>query len=587
MYDAWGIADGYYGVDGRWRYTPVETRDLLREAIGDAVPAPPILVADAGSARELPGRHRLVLEGEVDRGEVDSLPADLPIGYHQLIPHDGGPPTTLIVAPRRCPQAPWLSGKGGWGVAAQIYSLWRPDGWGIGDLADVSALANELAERGGSALLLSPLHAPSPTAPHEASPYYASSRRWLNPMLIPMIGPSPIGNGSDGLIDRNRVWPAVRRALFERFRRVAADAQWRQWADDEGDHFRLYALWTALAERLGPRWREWPTELRHPQTAALASLLTSDRALADACDFHRWVQWLARRNLDGIAASSPVTLIGDLAVGSSPDGADTWIDQDMIALDVSIGAPPDPFNRDGQMWGLPPTIPSRLRAAGYLPFIEIVRAALRGMGGLRIDHVMGLFRQFWIPTGSEAGKGTYVASHAEELLAIVRVEATRAGAFIIGEDLGNVEQGVRDLLHANGMLGTKLWWFDPPPSKWTTDTLAMVTTHDLPTIMGVRSHTDGSPEMAAKLQQAAPYTATAKSALVAAAPHIEIAKSAATLCLATLEDLAGCTERPNTPGTSGDTHPNWCRRMAATTAEIFAGEPGRTIIEAVSTTRPG
>ena len=577
VYDEWGIADGYHGVDGRWRYTPAATRDALRAVIGEPVPKSPLMFVGAGSSHALPGRHHLLLEGGADGGEVDAVLADVSIGYHQLTPIDGRPSTTLIVAPDRCRAAPR-----GWGVAAQIYSLWRPDSWGLGDLVDVSALAKQIAERGGNSLLLSPVHAPTMTAPHDASPYYPSSRRWLNPMLIPMEGVAPVANLPGALIERGRVWPAMRRELLERFRRVAADAPWCAWADAQGTDLHNFCTWTALAERLGPRWRTWPVEFQRPGTPKLVALRATDPAFGEACNFHEWLQWLARRTLDAVTASSPVAIIADLAVGSSPDGADSWHYQDLMALDVSIGAPPDPFQPDGQVWGLPPFIPARLRAAHYRPFIDIVRAAMHGVAGLRIDHVMGLFRQFWIPATGEPSEGTYVQMPSEELLAIVRLEAARADAFVIGEDLGTVEDSVRDSLRASEMLGTKVWWFDHDTANWPTTTLAMVTTHDLPTIAGVWNHTDGTVELAARLQQAAP-NATLRATAVAL--HTEIAASDATLCLAMVEDLAGSSERPNYPGTTSSTHNNWCHRMNATTETILNREPASAIVAAMAAAR--
>lgn len=528
MYDEWGIADGYHGVDGRWRYTPKATRDHLRASIGSPLPL-------VGGAQ------------------------------------------TVAAAPARCRDAPR-----GWGVAAQIYSLWRPDSWGIGDFADVSALAKAVAQHGGNSLLLSPLHAPTMTAPHDASPYYPSSRRWLNPMLLPMDGLASVKNAPGALIERARVWPAMRRELLKRFRRVASDAPWRGWAAEKGDDLQLFCTWTALAERLGPRWREWPEDYRRPDSPALAALRASDALFAEACEFHAWLQWLAERTLRAVTGTSPVALIADLAVGASPDGAESWQHQDLMAGNVSLGAPPDAFNPDGQYWGLPPYVPGRLRAAGYHPFVDIVRAALRGMSGLRIDHVMGLFRQFWIPEGASPAEGTYVQLPADDLLAIIRVEAAQANAFIIGEDLGNVEQSVRSALRDNAMLGTKVWWFDDNVNAWPERTLAMVTTHDLPTIAGVWKHADGTPEFFARMQNAAPGAALTPTA---ATLHRQIAASNATLCLATMEDLAGRSDRPNYPGTTSATHNNWCHRMNATSDKILASEPARSIIGAMASER--
>ncbi len=577
VYDEWGISDGYFEVNGTWHDTPVATREYLRSAMGQLPASLPMWFIEEGSTHTLNDRCQLTLEDGSDWGEIASVPAEMPGGYHQLSPVDGGPVTTLVSAPAECLDAPT-----GWGVAAQVYSLWRADGWGMGDLRDVEALGQEVDARGGTSLLLSPLHAPAPTNPQEASPYYPSSRRWLNPLLIPLDGSSPVSNDAGGLIDRSRIWPARRRALMERFIHASDGSEWRAWAEAQGDELWQYCAWNALAERLGPRWQEWPAEFRHPSSPSVRELPTHDAQFATTRSFHAWVQWFATRTLERTAAGAKVGLIGDLAVGCSPNGADTWLHQDLMALGVRIGAPPDPFNAAGQEWGLPPFIPARLRAVQYRPFIAMVRAACQSMAGLRIDHVMGMFRQFWIPEGGSPVDGTYVQLPADDLLAIIRLEAHRAGAFVVGEDLGTVEPAVHDALRASHILGTKVWWFDTNPLRWPELNLATVTTHDLPTVLGVWNHTDGTPEMAAALQQTvAANTGNAASVEL----HLQVAASPAQLCLVSLDDLAGCTERPNHPGTLGDEHPNWCRRMPADSATIMSGTPGAAILAAVATER--
>jgi 4-alpha-glucanotransferase len=252
--------------------------------------------------------------------------------------------------------------------------------------------------------------------------------------------------------------------------------------------------------------------------------------------------------------------------------------QDLLALDVRIGAPPDPFNAEGQDWGLPPFVPSRLRAAAYAPFVGMVRAACQGMGGLRIDHVMGLFRQFWVPAGGGPTDGAYVRMPADELLAVVRIEATRAGAFVVGEDLGTVQPEVHTAMHAGGILGTKVWWFDPHPHDWPAANLATATTHDLPTVAGVWAGTDGSASMRADLLAAVGDADGAQAASVAL--HAQVAGSPCVLTLAGIDDLAGCVDRPNLPGTIGGA--NWRRRMPASTEAILRDEPGASIVAALT-----
>lgn len=590
MPDSWGIADGYHAVDGAWHDTREATREALRTAMGRPVEDLDPVWGDAvwfvvhGTTAHLPAPARLVTELGEDRGVIGTLPADLAPGYHTLRPDGAGPETWLVVHPETCPAPPH-----GWGVAAQVYSLWRPDGWGIGDLADVGALGAAVAARRGSVVLLSPLHAHAPTLPQEPSPYYPSSRRWLDPLLIPIDGmpPASIDNSPGRIVDRDAVWAAKRDTLELRFATERARPDWQAWAAEHAD-LDAFCTFNALADAHGSRWQEWPEHLRRPVDAS-TSADVKDPSFVARHAFHGWCQWLVRHELDRAAQQARRTLIGDLAVGCSPDGADAWIHQDLMALGVRIGAPPDPFNLDGQDWGLPPFVPWRLRRACYAPFIAMLRSALTSMAGLRVDHVMGLFRQFWIPAGGGPAEGAYVHLPAEELLAIVCLEAHRAGAYVVGEDLGTVQPEVRAALRATGILGTKVWLFDTDVAAWPSSTLGTATTHDLPTLTGVWDG-EGTTEMHAALERAVraawePLPTGPTSGDVLVAVHDEIARSAAVLTLATVDDLAGSTVRPNRPGTidpaDGEV-PNWCVRMSATPEEILAVSPGADIVAVFS-----
>lgn len=548
MHDEWGITDGYFDVGGTWHVTSDTTREALRGAMGIPVDGPPMWFVAAGSSPALWNPCRIVLEDGTDSGEVTDIPADLPIGYHRLVPIDGGPTTRLVVHPTSCRALPRA-----WGAAAQVYALWSRRSWGIGDLGDLRTLTVSLHAAGGRALLLSPFHQPAPSSPQEDSPYFPSSRRAWNPLMIALDDPPPVELQCtpESLIDRDSVWAAKRRVLEAMF----ADASLRSEAGSVPDPGGV-AVWNALCDRYGPDWQEWPGDVRRFDQAAIAERLGNDRDLAAGAAFHEWCQQLIGRQIGDVAATG-VDLIGDLAIGISPDGADAWEFQDLLALDMRVGAPPDPFNDQGQEWGIPPFVPWRLRAAAYAPFIETIRCALRGVQGLRIDHVMGLFRQFWIPAGGQPATGAYVTFPADELLAIICLEATRAAAFVVGEDLGTVADGVRQTLAAWNIAGTRVLWFDPlPPGEWPVNSLATITTHDLPTIAGVFEGSDGDAQHAARLRT---VSAGGTAADAIADAHSALLHSPASLRLVSLDDITGAIERPNHPGTVD--RPNWRRRL--------------------------
>lgn len=566
-HDEWGITDGYFDVAGTWHPTPHDVRAALREAMGDPVEGPPRWFVTAGAAPMLQGRCDVVLEDGATLDDLDALPADLPLGYHRLVPHDSGPETALIVHPARCPAA-----SRAWGVAAQVYALWSERSWGIGDLDDIRTLAMRVARAGGRHVLLSPLHAPALVEHQEPSPYFATSRIWLNPLLLPMVGdrPAELECSPSTLVDRDAVWAHKRALLWERFRAERSRDQWRSWAAAHDDELTAFGRWCALAEDLGPRWRDWPEWARHPRAPGLREAF-ADPQRASRADFHVWLQWLTRSGLE-LTGRTGAGLIADLAIGFAPDGADAWMYQDELALDVRVGAPPDLFNPAGQDWGLPPFVPGRLRAGGYRPFLATLRGVLTGMDGVRIDHVMGLFRQYWIPRGGGPTDGAYVRFPAEELLALVALEAHRVGAFVIGEDLGTVEDEVKEALARTGLVGTKVLWFEPdPPPSWPEHGLATVTTHDLPTVAGVWTGTDSDPRMRKRLHEITGLPDGTPVATVTAAVHRAVLASPTELRLLTADDLAGAVLRANRPGTVEAR--NWCVRLPVPVDELALPRP--------------
>ncbi len=448
------------------------------------------------------------------------LPADLPPGYHRLHLRSGTETadTALIVAPDWLGLPARLGARRAWGLTAQLYSVRSRRSWGVGDLTDLTDLAVWSAFRhGADFVLVNPLHAAAPTAPMEPSPYLPASRRYVNPLYlrveaIPEFaecgGADRLGelrsqvqrHAADvDLIDRDACWTAKRAAL-ELLHRVPRSAgrelAYAAYRAREGAALDDFATWCALTEQYGTDWRHWPEPLRHPSAPAVERFAAE---YAETVDFHRWLQWqldeqLAAAQCRAMAAGMTLGVIGDLAVGGDPRGADAWALQDVLAQGVTAGAPPDEFNQLGQDWSQPPWRPDRLAEQEYRPFRGLIRAALRHTGGVRIDHIIGLFRLWWIPAGAPPTDGTYVRYDHDALIGIVILEAQRAGALVVGEDLGTVEPWVRDYLRARGVLGTSVLWFESdhdgqplPAERWREYCLSSVTTHDLPPTTGYLS----------------------------------------------------------------------------------------------------
>lgn len=564
--DAWGVDDGWETTDGRWQPASPATIEAIHEAMGDPDSGRSTWVVRPGGSDPLPEPCRLRLEDGTDLGEFDRLPPDVPHGIHRLDPVGGGQASTLIVSPGRGHLPPDLRS---WGVTVQVPTGRSARSWGIGDLADVRALAGWVADLGGDLLALSPLHAPTPVHPIAASPYFPSSRRWRSPLLI-RVDEVPGGHTAEvqalgaqaralleyPVVDRDRCWALQRRAL-ERIwsaRSPADESRMAAWRTDQGQALEGWARFCALAELHGSSWRTWPTGLRHPLAPGVAKAAAG---VADRVTFHAWLQLLIEDQLEEARRVGP-RLVQDLAVGVDPGGADAWLWQDLLAERFSIGAPPDDFVPEGQSWGLPPWVPWRLRDVGYRPLADLLRASLVAGGGLRIDHVMGLSRLFWVPADGSPADGAYVRFAGRDLLEVVALESARAGAVVVGEDLGTVEPAFRDELRATGILSTRVVWFEEdPPETWPTEALAMVTTHDLPTLAGMCSGQDSPPEMLGNLERLVGPVAGRAFGEVSVDLHRRLGASPAAFALATLEDVLAVVERPNVPGTTDEERQNW------------------------------
>ncbi len=572
--------------------------------------------------------------------EVD-LPTGLPLGDHRLTAYVDGEQAAdvpLIVAPDQLP----LPDQRLWGWMAQLYAMRTT--WGMGDYADLAELGTWAADQGAGLLLVNPLHATALAAPMQNSPYFPASRRFSSPLYLrPEItpeyaaAPADVRAQIDALaasvplaeqIDRDAVWAAKSAALEELFRyRVERPG------GEVSEGLTAYATWSAITELHGADWRTWPETLRDPQGAAARQ---TAEGLADRVAFHSWLQQLCAEQLAAaqqaaVDAGMPVGIVHDLAVGVDPGGADAWALQAELATGFSVGAPPDSFNQQGQDWGLPPWRPDRLAATGYAPVREMVRAVLRIGGGLRIDHILGLFRLWWVPQGKSAAHGTYVSYDADAMLGVIALEAERAGGLVVGEDLGTVPKAVHEVLGRNAVLGSTVLWFERdddgalvPPAAWREAAVASVTTHDLPTAAGfltgehvrVRAGLGLLDDAEAEERGAAAERAEMSELVAAegadaavrdrlaaagldgadAAPlrplepeilalHELLVRSPSRVVLAWLPDAVGDLRQPNMPGTV-DQYPNWRLPVAdadgrALTRPQVCADPGTARIAAV------
>jgi 4-alpha-glucanotransferase len=617
---AWGIDPGYHDVHGQWHAAPTATVETVLAALGaepgrtdtGAVVArrpPPdvgahVWVVRQGEPVDAGGPFVLRTEDGQELSQVGALPTDLPIGYHDLDLLEQERTVRLVVSPRVCPD-PTPS----WGWSVQLYGARSDRSWGIGDLGDLAMLARWSRVVGAGALLINPLHAAAPAGHQEPSPYYPASRVYRSPLFldVPHVDGaaglpslrSAIEAGrvlrSQDLIDRDAVWALKRSVLEEAF------ARWEERGDPaafaayragEGETLDAWAAWCVTCDVAGADRSAWPPSLT---PATLVPAVAADPELARGARFHAWLQWQIDRQLAAAAKEGP-SLVTDLAIGCDAGGFDTWMWPEAFVSDVRVGAPPDLFAPEGQDWGLPPFDPWALRRLAFEPFARVVRAGMRHAGALRMDHVMGLFRLFVVPLDGKPADGCYLRYPASELLDILALEAHRAGAFVVGEDLGTVEPAVREELARRQVLGTKLLWFeDDRPAAWPEAALAAVTTHDLPTVAGAWTGADLDDQrdagaavadeavegLAAKL---ADWSALERDAPVdeaIAAAYRLLAESSSSVVLATLEDAVGQVRRPNLPGTVEEQRPNWCIPLPVGIEVLPAQPAARAIIDAM------
>jgi len=553
-------------------------------------------------------------------------------------------------ADARCFMPGWLAGGRVWGITCQLYGLRSDRNWGIGDFEDLARLAELAASTGADFIGVNPLHALFLADPSRISPYSPSSRRFLNPLYIaldktpyavPADREAAAATRASEFVNYSEVTRLKRRALDEAYRvfkRSEPEAMTRftEFCAARGAPLVRFALYEALSEDLVGQgypagWPGWPEAYRKADADAVRQFGQDN---ADRIAFHMWLQWLAETQLRhaqerALAAGMRIGLYLDLAVGVAPDGADTWSEPDTVLGQARLGAPPDMLHQGGQDWGLAPLSPTALTARHCEPLKDVLDELMRSAGAVRIDHAMGLKRLYLIPQEIEASNGAYLTYPLGDMLRVLAEVSQARRTIVIGEDLGTVPEGFREVMHEAEIQGYRVFYFEREgdarfraPADYAHRALACISTHDLPTLRGWWAGSDidenarvgiASPASAAQAREA---RANDRCRLLAAlnecgllppsmegvlhgtrpcpddlpetvvvTTHTLLAKSASRMFAVQIEDLAGKLEQANLPGTV-DEHPNWRRKLPMTLDEIAATELFRAVTSAVARERP-
>lgn len=636
-------------ADRRWSRTlppvVVSTRGepkIVHVHVPHGTPVSVTAVLDDGSRWPLAQVEHNVAPREVDGtllGEAAfAVPEDMPLGWHSIVADNEGRESecVLAVTPQRLSTADRFIAEPAVGVMAQLYSVRSDRSWGVGDLTTLGDLADVAARHAGADfVLINPLHAAEPTPPVEDSPYLPTTRRYVNPLYIRIEAVEEFAylddadthelhelaaehrarNRSAEEIDRNPIYAAKLRALHalhEVERSGVRQADFERFKEEQGRGILDYASWCAdreLEQRRAARDAgdaakddEW---LKYVEP--LGAHEDEEQLREDLVDFHCWMQWICDRQLaDAQRAATDagmrIGVMADLAVGVHPGGSDAANLAGWLAPDASVGAPADGFNQQGQDWSQPPWDPHKLADAAYLPWRDMLRTILRHSGGIRVDHILGMFRLWWMPRMESPLNGTYVTYDHEAMVGILALEAELAGAVVIGEDLGTFEPWVQDYLARRGIMGTSILWFESedgrpkPPEDYRRLCLASVGTHDLPPTAGYLAGehirlrdrlglllTDVEEEDAEDLTWVAKVCAAADArgcfdgtaaagtdwATVTRAtmPDVEsllvglhryLSGTPSALRCISLVDMVGDLRTQNQPGTTHDQYPNWC-----------------------------
>jgi 4-alpha-glucanotransferase len=607
----------------------------------------------------------IAAEGIADKGSMEQVGAGnrsnsgrrwltiqkiLPCGYHRLDLDDASMP--LIIVPRRCWLPPILErGAKVWGIAAQLYLLRSETNWGIGDFHDLNKLIEIGSGWGADAIGLNPLHAMFMDDPRQASPYAPVSRLFLNILNIDVTDiPEFAASEARSTIDTQEFREALEkvrtadlvdyqnvaklkldalRIVFGNFQKSAPPQRrlaFETFVRGNDPALRRFSIFQAIRNQQATLdsdstdWRRWPEQLRDYQSPAVERFAAEHH---EEIEFLSWMQWIADGQLANAAESArrhgmTIGLYRDLAVGAHAAGAETWLHPRTVVSAAHAGAPPDILNPAGQDWGLPPFDPVELRETAYAAFIDLVRANMRHAGGLRIDHVVGLQHLYWVPRGLPPSSAAFVTYPFEDLAGILALESWRNECLVVGEDLGTVPAGFRDMAAEHGVLSYRVLYFEQdersgafiPPEKYPNLALATVGSHDLATLRGwweerdieIREIKKLYPDSGEAGRQRA-QRAQEKRLLLQAlrqegldpgsgddherllrAVHSFLGRTRAAIVMVQSDNLTGEVMQVNLPGTTTE-HPNWRRRQSMTLAEIAADPGVKAVVEAVNRAR--
>jgi len=622
------------------------------------------------------GDAQLAIQHERIGKFILDLPADLPQGYHQFVVREVDTGETvnmlLVITPTRCylpdilqslpDQDPKFSKV--WGPAVQLYAVHSRRNWGIGDFTDLMRLIDWCKDQGAAMVGLNPMHALFPHNPAHCSPYSPSSRMFFNvlyldPEAMDDFSESPearqmvLSPAFQSALERLRLEPQVQYAevgrrkmevlelLYQSFcqHHLAKDTEraqaFNEYRREHGRLLERFALFHALQDRFHKEdasiwgWPSWPEAYRNPESPAVREYLQTNR---EHVGFYEYLQWqvdlqLRKAGFRCLQNDLGIGLYMDMAVGVDRGGADVWANQHLFAQTSAVGAPPDEYNQKGQDWGLPPLIPKKMREEAYQSFIEILRQNMKHAGALRIDHVMGLMRLFWIPPGLPPSQGAYIHYAVEELFGILALESQRNQCMVIGEDMGTVPDVVRESMNRWGVYSYKVFYFEKEhaecykwPENYQETAAVAVSTHDLPTLSGfwqgqdiaVRTELDLYPSKELRDRQISdrmlermailrlleqrgllpagvstdPLSVPAMTPELSAAIHRLVAQTSSKVFMVQFEDMLLQLDQINMPGTSDPIYPCWKRKLTVPLEDLAMDERVRSVCQAVADERP-